>query len=103
MSHLHRHKHNHRNPINCDTRTIEVSPIIRHNTSVVPTESIAGVCDTIIKSKQSDWEETDDTKLEFIQNKPTKLSEFDNDTNFVNEDEMNNALGDTFSWEAAEW
>lgn len=32
---------------------------------------------------QSDWEETDDTSDAFIKNKPTKLSEFTNDTGFI--------------------
>ena len=32
---------------------------------------------------QSDWNETDNTSDAYIQNKPTKLSDFDNDLNFV--------------------
>lgn len=33
---------------------------------------------------QADWNQTDDTQVDFIKNKPTKLSQFTNDTNFVN-------------------
>lgn len=34
---------------------------------------------------QVDWEEVDDTKDEFIKNKPTKVSQFENDSNFIPE------------------
>lgn len=33
---------------------------------------------------QADWNQIDDTRVDFIKNKPTKLSQFTNDTNFVN-------------------
>lgn len=33
---------------------------------------------------QADWNQTDTIKKDFIKNKPTKLSQFTNDTNFVN-------------------
>ena len=33
---------------------------------------------------QADWNQTDTTQKDYIKNKPTKLSQFTNDTNFVN-------------------
>jgi len=32
---------------------------------------------------QSDWSQSDNTKVDFIKNKPTKLSDFSNDVNFI--------------------
>lgn len=34
--------------------------------------------------KQVDWNQSDNTQVDFIKNKPTALSQFTNDTNFVN-------------------
>jgi hypothetical protein len=38
---------------------------------------------------QVDWNQADDTQKDFIKNKPTKLSQFTNDTNFVNTTQLN--------------
>lgn len=35
------------------------------------------------EQKQSDWNQTDDTQVDFIKNKPTKLSQFTNDVGLV--------------------
>ena len=40
-------------------------------------------------TSQSDWNQNDETKTDYIKNKPTNLSQFTNDTKFVNEDELN--------------
>lgn len=41
---------------------------------------------------QSDWDVTDTTSASYIKNKPTKLSQFENDTTFVTKQEQEDAL-----------
>ena len=36
-----------------------------------------------LPSPRSDWNQTNETKADFIKNKPTKLSQFENDSQFV--------------------
>ena len=45
---------------------------------------------------QSDWEETDTNSDAFIQNKPTKLSDFDNDCGFLTEHQDISGKEDSF-------
>lgn len=35
-----------------------------------------------VPNPKSDWNQTDETKADFINNKPTKLSQFENDCGF---------------------
>lgn len=46
-------------------------------------EKLNGIATGAQKNVQSDWSETDETLDSFIKNKPTKLSEFANDKNFI--------------------
>lgn len=46
---------------------------------------------------QSDWDEINETKLSFIKNKPIKLSDFENDPNYITSDDI-----PSISWEQGE-
>lgn len=41
---------------------------------------------TVTPVMPSDWTQKDETKVDYIKNKPTKLSQFENDTRFIDED-----------------
>ena len=47
------------------------------------TDELKTQYDKAQKNVQSDWEETDSSKDEYIKNKPQKLSSFENDENFI--------------------
>lgn len=41
-----------------------------------------------LPSPRSDWSQTNETKADYIKNKPTKLSQFENDSKFVKDTEV---------------
>lgn len=44
---------------------------------------VSTIPDEAFDAVQSDWDETDDTELSFIKNKPTNVSEFENDAGYL--------------------
>lgn len=47
---------------------------------------------TVTPVMPSDWAQKDETKVDYIKNKPTKLSQFENDIEFVDREELDDAL-----------
>lgn len=47
--------------------------------------------------EQSDWNESNTQSETYIKNKPTKLSQFDNDTNFVSKDDIEQNTGGIYT------
>ena len=47
---------------------------------------------TVTPVMPSDWAQKDETKVDYIKNKPTKLSQFENDVEFVDREELDDAL-----------
>ena len=48
-----------------------------------------------------DWTQTDETKADYIKNKPTKLSQFENDSMFTTSDDISSitpSIGDNGNW-----
>ena len=43
---------------------------------------------TVTPVMPADWEQTDEKKVDYIKNKPTKLSQFENDSKFVKDTEI---------------
>lgn len=46
-----------------------------------------------VPNPKTDWNQTDPTKADYLMNKPTKLSQFENDAGYVGGMEFNNAQG----------
>ncbi len=51
--------------------------------------------DLISPQVQADWSETDNSKLSYIENKPTNLSDFSNDTNFITQNNVPSILSNS--------
>ncbi len=47
---------------------------------------------TVTPVMPSDWAQKDETKVDYIKNKPTKLSQFENDMEFVDREDLDDAL-----------
>jgi hypothetical protein len=47
---------------------------------------------TATPNPRPDWNQTDETRADYIKNKPTSLSQFTNDTNFVSTDEIDDKI-----------
>lgn len=45
-----------------------------------------------VPNPKTNWNQTDENKADIILNKPTKLSDFDNDTGYVTQEELNEKL-----------
>lgn len=43
---------------------------------------------TVTPVMPSDWAQKDETKVDYIKNKPTKLSQFENDVEFVDREDL---------------
>ena len=43
---------------------------------------------TVTPVMPADWEQTDEKRVDYIKNKPTKLSQFDNDIGYIKEEEL---------------
>ncbi len=58
-------------------------PIVNTDTIVEAFSKLQSSITTLIGGSQSDWDESDITSLTYIQNKPTNLSDFTNDTGYI--------------------